>query len=65
MLIQGIQSSWANDFERIKEIIMTSLNIEGLVMEHIGSTSIKGLSAKPIIDTDIAYEKTVSFDTIE
>jgi len=44
---------------------MTSLNIEGLVMEHIGSTSIKGLSAKPIIDTDIAYEKTVSFDTIE
>jgi len=65
MLIHQYQSSWIKDFENIKEVILSNLNEIELRVEHVGSTSIKGLSAKPIIDIDVVYDTTVSFDKIK
>ena len=41
---------WARDFCEIKSEIQEALDQLALAIEHVGSTSVHGLSAKPIID---------------
>ena len=42
--------SWKTRFEQEKQTIQQALTLPGLAIEHIGSTSIEGIWAKPIID---------------
>ncbi|MCL1873671.1 MAG: GrpB family protein [Clostridiales bacterium] len=51
--------SWIDGFEQIKNELEYALSGLFLAIEHIGSTSVPGLYAKPIIDIDIVVEKTV------
>lgn len=48
--LQEYQAIWPTLFKREKQRIQEALNSEAIMIEHIGSTSIKGLCAKPIID---------------
>ncbi len=48
---------WATQFENIKQVLIKYLDSELLEIQHVGSTSIKGLKAKPIIDLDIIINK--------
>jgi GrpB-like predicted nucleotidyltransferase (UPF0157 family) len=41
---------WPSEFENEKNRIGTVLSPEWAVVEHIGSTSVPGLAAKPVID---------------
>lgn len=41
---------WKKQFELEKELIISGIQTSEIFIEHIGSTSIEGLSAKPIID---------------
>lgn len=43
-------------FEREKERILKILKDKALMIEHIGSTSVSGLMAKPIIDILLVVE---------
>lgn len=65
MLIQNYQSSWIHDFNSIKEVIREALCDTEITIEHVGSTAIENLAAKPIIDIDIVYNKSVSFEAIK
>ena len=65
MLIQEYQKSWVYDFNRIKKVIEETLSDIDIDIEHIGSTAITHLAAKPIIDIDIAYSKDVDFEKIK
>jgi GrpB-like predicted nucleotidyltransferase (UPF0157 family) len=48
---------WANTFQRIKISLLAILDSTPISsIEHVGSTSIPGLAAKPIIDIDIVVE---------
>ena len=48
---------WANDFQRIKAELLATLTCVPITsIEHVGSTAIPGLAAKPIIDIDIIVE---------
>ena len=47
---------WAQDFQMIKAEIAGALGPLALSIEHVGSTSVNGLSAKPIIDIDVVIE---------
>ena len=45
--------AWASEFDRISHRLQTEL--EGAIecIEHVGSTSVEGLAAKPVIDIDV------------
>ncbi|KAF2994244.1 hypothetical protein E8E13_000867 [Curvularia kusanoi] len=46
--------SWAHHFVRIKAELLTALvEVPVINIEHVGSTSVPGLAAKPIIDIDV------------
>jgi GrpB-like predicted nucleotidyltransferase (UPF0157 family) len=46
--------AWASLFLRLRQQIQEALGDDMLLLEHVGSTSIPGLSAKPIIDMVLA-----------
>lgn len=51
------QLSWADKFEAEKIKLREIFGDKTITIEHIGSTSIPGLSAKPIIDIAVLVEK--------
>jgi GrpB-like predicted nucleotidyltransferase (UPF0157 family) len=58
MLIPVIpyQSRWADDFRRFADALGEALGSAALRIDHIGSTSVEGLAAKPIIDIQVTVE---------
>jgi GrpB-like predicted nucleotidyltransferase (UPF0157 family) len=48
--------AWPSLFNRLKKQIREALGDKILLLEHVGSTSIPGLSAKPIIDLVLVVE---------
>lgn len=49
--------NWVNDFDSIKIKALPLLEHLIIGFEHVGSTSVPGLAAKPIIDIDVIYDK--------
>ena len=57
VVVEKWNPQWKYEYEKIvaslgKDIIYNSIKIE-----HVGSTSVEGLSSKPVIDLDIVIEK--------
>lgn len=44
---------WEQDFEQIRRELQAALGPLALRIEHVGSTAVRELSAKPIIDIDV------------
>ncbi|WP_307864733.1 GrpB family protein [Allobranchiibius sp. CTAmp26] len=44
---------WPDDFTWLARQIADALGTRALIIEHIGSTSVPGLAAKPVIDIDL------------
>jgi GrpB-like predicted nucleotidyltransferase (UPF0157 family) len=65
MLIQEYQEKWARDFKEIKEVINEALLNMDVSIEHVGSTSVPMLAAKPIIDIDVIYGSNVDLEQIK
>lgn len=53
---------WRDEFERSKNLILDHTHIPENRIEHIGSTSIIGMSAKPIIDIVIGVDDLKKVD---
>ena len=53
---QEYTDTWEQDFKQIHDYLDGFLNTLVVEIHHIGSTSVKDLGAKPIIDIDIEYE---------
>ena len=64
VIVVPYSERWKTDFETIKQHLLTTINDIIISIEHIGSTSIEGLSAKPIIDIDIVIKDYSVFDTV-
>ena len=44
---------WPVAFERVRATIVGALGSRALAVEHVGSTAVRGLWAKPIVDVDL------------
>jgi len=55
---------WDQDFAQIRDELRQALGPLALSIEHVGSTSVRGLSAKPIIDIDIVIRDYSWFEAV-
>ena len=61
VIVLPYDSTWKSDFEKIKAKIENAVGDLILSVEHVGSTSVEGLSAKPCIDIDVGQPLTHMF----
>ena len=50
---------WKEEFKRIESELLIHIGDVVVTIEHVGSTSVEGLHAKPIIDIDIVIENNM------
>jgi GrpB-like predicted nucleotidyltransferase (UPF0157 family) len=55
-LLQSHDPAWQEEFLHLKKLFTVELNEFSIEVEHVGSTAIPGLIAKPILDIDIIIE---------
>jgi GrpB-like predicted nucleotidyltransferase (UPF0157 family) len=65
MLIQLYTSQWADDFEKIKKTLNQKISNYAIDIQHVGSTAVPNLAAKPIIDIDVIYRENDNFKSIK
>ena len=53
VLVVDYDPTWKNHFEEIKSKLLPNLESYDIDIQHVGSTSVPGLAAKPVIDIDI------------
>lgn len=52
---------WVNKFNSLKDFLSEVFNEKAILIEHIGSTSIPGMKAKPIIDVLVTVNTMEDF----
>ena len=62
--VVGDDERWSADFRRIADEINAVLGELIIAIEHVGSTSVPGLAAKPIIDVDVLIRSNAQFAEI-
>ena len=62
VVVLPYDAQWERAFARIKDEIQEALGSLAIGIEHVGSTSVRGLSAKPIIDIDVVIQDYSVFD---
>lgn len=60
MVIQKYNPKWEEDFLEIKVFLEKNVT-EYISIEHVGSTSVPGMNAKPVIDIDVVVEDREQF----
>ncbi|QBP43058.1 GrpB family protein [Paenisporosarcina antarctica] len=53
---------WKNEFLRVKQEILNHINVDDEMIQHIGSTAIMGMMAKPIIDIVMGVDDIITID---
>ena len=56
VVVEKWNPKWKDEFERIVDSLGEDVIYNSVKIEHVGSTSVEGLSAKPVIDLDIVIE---------
>ncbi|MGT2754965.1 GrpB family protein [Streptococcus ovis] len=64
VIVLPYQSSWKEDFLQLKQMIDALVGPWILSIEHVGSTAVEGLSAKPIIDIDVVMSDEAALGQI-
>ena len=65
VVVEPYNKVWKKDFEDIRSELMAVLKGKVISVEHVGSTSVEGLSAKPVIDIDVVMEDEASFSAVK
>ncbi|MBN9391676.1 MAG: GrpB family protein [Chloroflexi bacterium] len=64
IVVVSYDEGWPLEFEKIRAELLRVLGDNVVAIEHVGSTSVPGLWAKPVIDLDIVIEDTL-FETVK
>lgn len=65
IIIEPFSDEWKREFTLKANKIREALGELALRIDHIGSTSVQGLAAKPVVDILISVESFDKFDTIK
>ena len=65
VIVVPYDPKWKIEFEKIKNELLLVLDKHIISIEHVGSTSVEGLAAKPIIDIDVIIKNYDIFETIK
>lgn len=60
IMISPYRNEWALEFQQESDKIKAAIGDKALNIEHIGSTSMPGLKAKPVIDMVRPVENMIS-----
>jgi len=63
--ITDYNPQWKNDFDKLKKFYLNNIKGVPLIIEHVGSTSVEELCAKPIIDIVIVHHNMNDFVVIK
>lgn len=63
--ISDYDPQWREEFDRLKVIYIDSLGDLLVETHHIGSTAVRDLCAKPVIDIDLVIESYSSFQEVK
>ena len=58
VIVLPYDRAWKSDFEAIKQEIASAIGDWIVGIEHVGSTAVEGMSAKPCIDIDVSSRIT-------
>lgn len=64
IVVVEYDKKWPDDFLKIKDQLQKVLTVQCEV-HHVGSTSIPGMKAKPLIDIDVGLENWEDFETVK
>jgi GrpB-like predicted nucleotidyltransferase (UPF0157 family) len=64
MKIESYDPAWKDEFERHKERLLEAIPKPGLSIDHIGSTSLGDISARPIIDILVGLQSSPQLDEV-
>lgn len=64
IVVQPYHEEWNRYYNEIKDELQDALGKLALRIEHVGSTSVHGLSAKPIIDIDVVIKDYSVFNAV-
>ena len=64
VVVVPYDEAWKNAFEEIKTKIEAEIGALIIGLEHVGSTSVEGMSAKPCIDIDVIIKDYSVFGEI-
>lgn len=62
VVVLPYDDQWKQDFLKIKAELADALGQLATGIEHVGSTSVEGLSAKPVIDIDVVIKDSTVFE---
>jgi 2'-5' RNA ligase len=65
IVIEPYNPLWASEFERLRNYLLSAVGDAVVAIHHVGSTSVKGLAAKPILDVDIEIADMGVFPKVE
>ena len=64
VIVMPYDSKWKDAFEAIKAEIKTVIGDQIIGIEHVDSTSVEGLAAKPCIDIDVIIPEYGALDAV-
>lgn len=64
VIVLPYDGAWKSTFESVKAEIESTLGDLIIGIEHVGSTSVEGMSAKPCIDIDVIIKDYSVFDAV-
>jgi GrpB-like predicted nucleotidyltransferase (UPF0157 family) len=57
IVVEDYNIRWKEDYRELRDLYLEFIgHLSGVDIEHVGSTSVQGLAAKPIIDIDVIVD---------
>ena len=63
VVVVDYDASWPVTFHQLQDQLAATLGPLAVAIEHVGSTAVPGLAAKPIIDMLVGVESLAAFET--